>query len=93
VVNVYRADGEPIRSIPVVAESIFARVAFNGSIVATTDSDAVYLYDLKGSRPRKANLPADDGAGGWWYVYFSPDGAELWLRGATSKEILRYRIP
>lgn len=93
VVNVYRADGEPIRSIPLVAESIFARVAFNGSIVATTDSDAVYLYDLKGGRPRKASLPADDAPGGWWHVYFSPDGAELWLRGTTSKDIQRYRIP
>lgn len=93
VLNIYDANGGPIRAIPLIEESIFARVAFNGSTVVTADAGAVYLYDVSGGAPRKFVLPAVDSKETWWYPHMSPDGTEIWLRGSESMTLLRYKLP
>ncbi|MCZ6810946.1 MAG: hypothetical protein O7D97_02985, partial [Planctomycetota bacterium] len=94
VLCIYDADGGPIRTIPLIEESTYARVAFNGSTVVTADNGAIYLYDVDGRAPRKFVHSADDGKGRfWWLPYMSPDGTEVWLRTSDSTTLLRYKLP
>ncbi len=93
VLCIYDADGGPIRAIPLTEESIFARVAFNGSTVVTVDQGAIYLYDVEGREPRKFVPPTEDGKERYWLPYMSPDGTEIWLRTSESMTLLRYKLP
>ena len=93
VLCIYDADGGPIRTILLIEERIYARVAFNGSTVVTADQGAIYLYDVNGRAPRKFVLPTADGEARWWLPYMSPDGTEIWLRTSDSTTLLRYKLP
>lgn len=93
VLCIYDPDGGPIRTVPLIEERIYARVAFNGSTVVTVDQGAIYLYGVKGREPRKFVLPTEDGEARWWLPYMSPDGTEVWLRTSDSTTLLRYRLP
>ncbi len=94
VLNIYSADGEPVSSVAIGSMAIYARVAFNGTVVAISDPNGLILHDRNGAPARQAVLP---GAGEqrWLETYFSPDGTELWLRevGSKTAELQRYRLP
>ena len=93
VVNIYGSDGEPIKTIPLTEESTFARIAFNGSVIATADNGAIRFYRADGQILGKFKPPSTDDGENYWYLHMSPDGTEIWLRASESLTITRYKLP
>jgi len=89
---IYDGNGGPIRTIPLAEDSIFARIAFNGSTVITVDDGTIHLYDVNGEAPRKFVLPEVEGQM-YWFPFMSPDGTEVWMRAHDSMTLLRYKLP
>ncbi len=88
----YDADGSPMGSFPLGEESIFARVAFDGTTVVTADGGVIRFYDLEGGNLRTFAPPSPDPRPPHWVPTIAPDG-QLLLRASRSTKLLRYRMP
>lgn len=87
---VFSKDGEPIATLPMPEDTTSFRIAFNGTTVAVTAADEVYMLPVTGGAAKKFDLPKDDEKEAWWNLYCSPDGKELWAMRAGTIELVRF---
>lgn len=94
--NIYEADGTPLRGIKLRDESDFARLALTRRFAITIDENVVRLYDLSKpaeSLPLKFTIPESEDESVYWEPLTSPDESELWLHDHGSTRIERFRLP
>ena len=91
-VNLYTAEGDPIRKISLPPSGYIHKVAYNGRWILLSYSGGLLVLDSEGKSIRKF-VPPNWKEGSYWEPFFSPDGKELWLHESTSLTVERYQEP
>lgn len=92
-INVFSAEGKPVCTLPCEGQWIPSCIAFNGQTIATSRGQDLQFYHVDGRPVVRATLPLEEDKQEYWYLYFSPDGSELWARNADALEIRRFDVP
>jgi hypothetical protein len=95
VVNLYSAEGEPLRTIPVPRHSSHGSLAWDGRRVVLAWRDEAALMDPGGGPARRLRFDGggiDKGADYWCFLpRHTPD--ELWILESKSRGIRRLGLP
>jgi hypothetical protein len=92
-VNLYKADGEPIRTIvlPDVVRR-YPRIAYDGNRLVVVDR-ALVIFDAAGRPIAQCDPPLKVPQGRWYYPYLLPGGRELALFDGKRPVLHRYELP
>ena len=96
VVNLYSAEGDPIRTIPLPRRAVSPGVAWDGRRIVILFKDGAALLDPEGGPARRLRLPdgevGKEAAASWCFLPgHAPD--ELWLLDAKTRGIRRLGLP
>jgi hypothetical protein len=91
--NLYSADGTPIRMIRLPAPASREHFAYDGRRIALWQSGEVRILDSSGEplgrfKPRVSGAAPRD-----WPLLISEDGCELWMFEQATKLLHRYEMP
>ncbi len=92
-INVFGPDGEPLATVERKGPGRPHQIAFNGRRVVTCDGREVQFHSLDGRPPVYTMFPQLPDRQEYWYVYFSPEGEELWARNADERLLRRFSLP
>lgn len=95
-VNLYTANGRPIRTFPYTNPEIEAllnrRIAYDGPRIAVADPHQFRLFDRQGTMTNRFSLKERGNFNSPWGVFFTSDGRELLLFDGDAT-IIRYELP
>lgn len=92
-INVYKPDGEPVRTLPLDGQSVFARLAFTGTHAISTDGPTLQVHPVDGGPVRHFTLPTAEGRQGWWTIFYVEGSGELWGWNSGTLEVHRFEMP
>jgi sugar lactone lactonase YvrE len=92
-VNLYSADGDPIRTV-VLPDSCMAHCfAYTGKYLATCTESAICLFTPTGEPVLSFEYPLEKLKEHWWTCYSTKGGRELWMVSSGLKKVCRFGLP
>ena len=81
--NVFAADGAPVKTVSLGASGMFPSVAFDGKRAVVSRGAQLLLVNVERASVVELEMPGSPGQQGdlseaYWEVLFSPNGKELW---------------
>lgn len=94
MLNLYSADGKPLRTIALPEElGDFPCLAYNGEFLFVTNGHQVLVCDAKGEFRGKFRIAPDDAGDLLCGPFLAAGGRELWFVSSERLEVVRYEIP
>ncbi len=92
-VNLYSADGDPIRTVILPATCMDYCFAYTGKYLATCTESAVCLFTPLGEPVLSFEYPLEKLKEHWWTCYSTKGGQELWMVSSGLKKVCRFGLP
>ncbi|HWQ92846.1 MAG TPA: hypothetical protein VN673_14310 [Clostridia bacterium] len=91
-VNLYSADGEPIRTIVLPTNCVEHCFAYTGKYLVTCTESAICLFTSLGEPVLSFEYPLEK-LNSHWSSYSTKNGRELWLVSEWFKKVCRFELP
>ncbi len=92
-VNLYSADGSPIRTIVLPDNCMSHCFAYSGKYLATCTESAICLFTPLGEPVLSFEYPLEKLKEHWWTCYSARSGHELWMVSKGLKRVCRLQLP
>lgn len=92
-VNLYSADGDPIRTVVLPDNCMAHCFAYTGKYLATCTESAICLFTPTGERLLSFEYPLEKLKEHWWTCYSTKGGRELWMVSDGLKKVFRFGLP
>jgi hypothetical protein len=92
-VNLYSAEGNPIRTILMPTNCVPSCFAFTGNYLATCTESELCLFNAVGEPVLSFPYPLEHLKEHWWLSFATQNGRELWMVCPALKKVVRFEMP
>ncbi len=92
-VNLYSAEGDPVRTVVLPDNCMSHCFAYSGKYLATCTESAICLFTPLGEPVLSFEYPLEKLKEHWWTCYSTKNGHELWMVSKGLKKVCRLQLP